>query len=309
MNNKWYTVIEVIFLDIRVLNYFLMAAREENITKAANLLHITQPTLSRQLMQLEDELQTKLFIRSNHSIELTESGVMFKRRAQEIVALAEKAKQDISCGSTELYGEISIGSGEFLSVDNFTNILSGFQKEHPLVTYNMYSAVSQNIKERIDSGLLDIGIVFDYIDITKYEYMRLPQKEEWGVLVNEKSPLAQKDFVTADDLKKEKLMLSSGVKSDKVFSDWLGESYENLDVISIYNLMYNAAVMVKNNMGVACCIKLGCKYDGVKFLPLYPKIENRAVFVWKKTYSHSPIVNAFVDYAKKYTKSITDNSK
>lgn len=197
-------------MDTRVLGYFLMAAREENITRAAQLLHITQPTLSRQLMQLEDELDVKLFDRSNHSIILTPEGLMLKRRAQEMLELENKTLQDFRSGELELSGEISIGSGEMLGMDRFSVVMSAFRQEHPLVTYSIFSTNSQTIKERIESGILDFGIVFDYIDISKYDYIRLPVEEEWGFLVKSDSPLAKKASICPSDARDMPLLLSSG---------------------------------------------------------------------------------------------------
>lgn len=289
-------------MDKRVLGYFLMVAREENITRAAQLLHITQPTLSRQLMQLEDELGVKLFDRSNHSIILTSEGLMLKRRAQEIVELEKKTLRDFKSGELELSGEISIGSGEMLGMDCFSVIMSGFQKEHPLVTYNIFSTNSQTIKERIESGVLDFGIVFDYIDISKYEYIRLPVLEEWGFIVKDDSPLSGKAFLCPGDVREQPVLLASGWLNDRRFFEWLGVPMERLNVVSSFNLLYNAAVMVKNGMGIAGGIRLGCSYDGTKFIPLEPAVKNAALFVWKKAAAQSPTVRAFIEFAQKYIK-------
>ena len=164
-------------MEIRVLEYFLMAAREENITKAAALLHITQPTLSRQLMQLEDELGVKLFIRKNHSIVLTPQGQLLKRRAQELVSLAEKTKREVA-RREKLSGEISIGSGEYRSRRLFSGILTEFQRDHPDVRYELYDGNSDHIKERIEQGILDIGFLLEPVEIEKYEFIWFPLKEE-----------------------------------------------------------------------------------------------------------------------------------
>ena len=181
-------------MELRVLKYFLMVAREENITKAASLLHITQPTLSRQLMRLEEELGTTLFRRSNHSIVLTDDGMLLKRRAREIVALAEKTEQEFSHKEEALTGEIFIGCGETRNMSFLSRQIALFRKEHPLVQFNIYSANADDIKERIEKGLLDFGLLMEPVDIGKYEFIRMPQKEQWGVLVREDSPLAHREF-------------------------------------------------------------------------------------------------------------------
>ena len=161
-------------MEFRSLQYFLMAAREENITKAANLLHLTQPTLSRSIMQLEEELGVKLFTRSNHNIILTEDGMLLKRRAKELVSLAEKTKQDFQRGDVQLIGEISIGSGEFRSTRYLSKMIASFREKHPLIRYQIYSGNSENIKERIERGILDFGLMMEPIDVSKYEYISMP---------------------------------------------------------------------------------------------------------------------------------------
>ena len=164
-------------MEFRSLQYFLMAAREENITKAANLLHLTQPTLSRSVMQLEEELGVKLFTRSNHNIILTEDGMLLKRGAQELVSLVEKTKRDFQQGDVELTGEIDIGSGEFRSKRCLSKLIASFREKYPLVRYQIYSGNSENIKERIERGILDFGLMMEPIDISKYEYISMPINE------------------------------------------------------------------------------------------------------------------------------------
>lgn len=291
-------------MEIRVLEYFLVTAREENITKAASLLHITQPTLSRQLIALEEELGVKLFKRSSHSIVLTDDGLLLKRRAQEIVELSQKTKREFSAGASELSGEISIGCGEFLTVDLLCKIMAQFKELHPLVKFRIFSSNSDSIKERIDSGLLDIGLVMDYIDITKYEYLRLAQKEIHGVLVKEDSPIAKKEYVEPNDIRNLPLIVSEGSFRNSVLSDWFGESLEKLNIVASYNLMYNAAQMVKNGLGIADCIKLHTKFDGLTFVPAKSDIGRNSIIIWKKTVTHSAAVTAFVEFAKEHIKNI-----
>lgn len=289
-------------MDIRVLEYYLMVAREESITKAAGLLHVTQPTLSRQLMQLEEELGVKLFNRTNHSIVLTDEGLILKRRAQEIVSLSNKTKQDLTSESTEISGEIAIGCGEFQSISVLVDIMKRFREANPLVTFKIFSSNSTSIKERIESGLLDLGLIFDYVDISKYEYVRVPQDEEWGVLVPDSSELADKEFVTPEDIRELPLIISERSLLDNDLADWIGKGYEELNIICTYNLMYNAAMMVAGQMGVAGCIRLGCEYEGTRFIPARPKVENRAVFAWKKASIQSKAVTAFIDFLEIYIK-------
>ena len=296
------------FMDIRVLEYYLIVAREESITKAAAILQVTQPTLSRQLMQLEEELQVKLFNRTSHSVVLTEDGLLFKRRAQEIVALSEKTKRDFIRGNRELSGEIGIGCGEFRSIQIIAQIMKEFKKEHPFVTFQIYSGNSSNIKERIESGILDIGVILDYVDIRKYEYVRIPLSEEWGVLVREDSPLAAMEYVTPEDIRELPLIISERSMRDNELADWIGKKYEDLNIVSTYNLMYNAAIMVANGMGVAGCIKLDCRYEGTRFVPARPSVKNNSVFAWKKALSQSQAVSSFIEFSRIYIKRISSNT-
>ena len=296
------------FMDIRVLEYYLIVAREESITKAAAILHVTQPTLSRQLMQLEEELQVKLLNRTSHSVVLTEDGLLFKRRAQEIVALSEKTKRDFIRGNRELSGEIGIGCGEFRSIQIIAQIMKEFKKEHPFVTFQIYSGNSSNIKERIESGILDIGVILDYVDIRKYEYVRIPLSEEWGVLVREDSPLAAMEYVTPEDIRELPLIISERSMRDNELADWIGKKYEDLNIVSTYNLMYNAAIMVANGMGVAGCIKLDCRYEGTRFVPARPSVKNNSVFAWKKALSQSQAVSSFIEFSRIYIKRISSNT-
>lgn len=287
-------------MEIRVLEYFLVTAREENITKAASLLHITQPTLSRQLIALEEELGVKLFKRSSHSVVLTDEGLLLKRRASEIVELSRKTKLEFSSGAAELSGEIAIGSGEFLTVDKLCEMMAQFKELHPLVKFKIFSSNSDSIKERIDSGILDIGLVMDYIDITKYEYLRFSKKEIHGILVKEDGPLAKKEYLTPEDMRDVPLIISQGSLRNNELSDWFGHSLEKLNIVASCNLMYNAAQMVRNGLGVADCIKLRTKFDGLKFIPTKPNIGRNTVLIWKKTVSHSAAVTEFIEFAKEH---------
>ena len=294
-------------MELRVLNYFLMVAREENITKAAQLLHLTQPTLSRQLMQLEDELGVKLFRRSNHRIVLTDDGMLLKRRAQEMIDLAEKTKLDL-VKSEQLSGEIAIGSGELISFSFLAEIMSAFQQKNPLVKYRIFSANADNIKDRLEKGLLDLGLLSEPVDIGKYEFIRMAVKEEWGVLVHCDDELAGQEYVTPQDLINRRLFVSERALVQNEFSAWFGKNADSLDIAATYNLLYNIAVMVQHKMGTALCIRLEAKYDGLCFVPLKPQLKFGSVMVWKKNQIVSPLINAFIDFAEKYFSGIPEDT-
>lgn len=285
-------------MELRVLNYYLMIAREENITKAAQILHVTQPTLSRQMMQLEEELGVKLFERSNHKIVLTDDGMLLKDRAQEILTLVDKTKKDIGQEET-LNGKLVIGSGEFKSCSLLASMLASFREQYPDVHYELYSGNADNIKEKIEKGLLDMGLLTNPVDIGKYEFLRIPEKEIWGMLVRRDSKLGGKEYLTPEDLKGQNLIISVRELVQNQFAGWCGTQVSELNIAATYNLLYNAAAMVQQNLGIALCIDLDCHYDNLCFIPLSPRMETESVLVWKKNQTFTPTLNAFIKYARK----------
>lgn len=285
-------------MEIRVLKYFLMTAREENITRAAELLHITQPTLSRQLMQLEEELGTKLFTRSSHSIRLTEDGMLLKRRAQELVQLAEQTEREFQHSGEELSGNIAIGSGETNSLQELAEMIRQFQEKHPMVQYDLYTATADEIKERLDKGLLDIGLLTEPVDIMKYNFIRLKQKEQWGILVRKDSELAEKQSVGPADLLDVPVFLTHRALVKNEIEGWFGDYYDQIHTAGTYNLINNAAVMVRNHIGVAFCFQLQSQFDDLKYVPIAPQIETGAVIVWKKGQIVSRTTHQFIGFLK-----------
>ena len=282
------------YMELRVLNYFLAIAREENFTKAAQQLHITQPTLSRQIAQLEEELGVDLFVRSNHNIILTEDGMILKRRAQEILSLADKTKRDFLYKDENLEGVISIGSGEFLSTRCLTDCIAQFRKKYPLVRYEFYSGNAGNIRDQIERGLLEVGLMSEPIDIRKYEFISMPIKEEWGAFVREDSPLIDKDFVTPQDLVDIPLVLPLGDFAESNIGKWFGEYISNIDVIAKGNLLYNEAMMAQSNIGAVIGIRLNSNYDRLKFISLNPSLKIDTALVWKKEQIFSAATAAFI---------------
>lgn len=291
-------------MELRTLKYFVMAAREENITKAASLLHITQPTLSRQLMQLEAELGVKLFRRSKHSIILTEDGMLLKRRAQEMLELSEKTERELSHKGDLLTGEIAIGCGETRSMHILANMMFSFRKENPMVQFDIYSATADDIKDRIGKGILDMGLLTEPVELGKYEFIRMPVKEQWGVLVRKDSPLSEKETVTSEDLEKLPLLMAKRELVKNEVGNWFGDAYEKVEVVAYYNLLANAAVMVENNIGAALCFNLGNMYDNLHFIPLSPRLETGSVLAWKKHQEYSLATQQFISHVKKCLKCI-----
>lgn len=292
-------------MELRVLNYFLAIAREESFTKAAQQLHITQPTLSRQIAQLEEELGVDLFVRSNHNIILTEDGMILKRRAQEILSLADKTKRDFLHKDENLEGVISIGSGEFLSTRCLTDCIAQFRRKHPLVRYEFYSGNAGNIRDQIERGLLDIGLMSEPIDIRKYEFISMPIKEEWGAFVREDSPLIDKDFIAPQDLVDIPLILPLGDFAESHIGKWFGEYISQIDVIAKGNLLYNEAMMAQSNIGAVIGIRLKSNYDRLRFIPLNPSLKIDTALTWKKEQIFSAATTAFIDFSKQYLKGIS----
>ncbi len=288
-------------MELRILKYFLIVAREENITKAASLLHVTQPTLSRQLMQLEEELGVKLFRRSKHSIILTEDGLLLKRRAQEIISLANKAKEEFLHKEEEIAGEISIGCGETQNMSFLSEKIRLFRDLYPLVTFQIYSANADDVKERIEQGMIDIGLLTEPVDIGKYDFVRMPQKERWGVLVPKDLPIAEKSSVSAHDIIELPLIMPGRESVQHELSGWFGKRYEEVEVAAIYNLILNAANMVRHHVGIALCFDLDFRYDDLKFMPLFPALDTGAVLVWKKNQMFSSVTSRFIEFLR-YTK-------
>ena len=285
-------------MNIRVLNYFLMVAREENITKAAQLLHMTQPTLSRQLMQLEEELGVKLFQRSNHSVFLTNEGMMFRRRARDLVALAEKAQREL-LHKEELAGVIAVGCGEMRSAQELAKLFTGFQEMHPLVKFELYSGNNEDIKERMEQGTLDIGLLLEPVNIVNYEFIRMKTKEQWGVLIHKDAKLASQHVIQPGDLIGT-LVVTVHINTPlyRKLANWAGDIAKNMEPCVNYDQLYNAVIVARERKGAAICIKLDCHFDDMKFLPLEPKLELSSVLAWKEQKSCSKITDAFIQYVR-----------
>ena len=281
-------------MELRVLKYFLVVAREENITRAAALLHVTQPTLSRQLMGLEEELGVKLFRRGKYHVTLTEDGMLLRRRAQEIVELAEKTEQEFQRQEKKLTGDISIGTGESDSMADLSRKIAAFRAEHPLVRFHIYSATADEIQERLEKGLLDLGMLIEPVDIGRYEFVRLPQRDRWGVLVDQGHPLAGKKFITPEDLLGVPLLLPRRERVQQELSGWFGDQFDEIEVAATYNLLLNAANMIRNGVGAALGFFIGNLTDELKFIPLSPPLETGSVLVWKKDQTFSPAAAAFL---------------
>ena len=292
-------------MELRVLQYFLTVAREGNITRAASLMHITQPTLSRQLMQMEEELGVKLFRRGKHNILLTEEGMLLRRRAQEIVDLKEKTTKELMHGEEEVSGEISIGCGETKNMRPLSEMMASFHQKYPDVNFNIYTAIADDVKERLENGILDMGLLLEPVEISKYHYVRMPLKEKWQVLMRRDSQLAEKQKITPKDLTGVPLIMAKRQSVRNELENWFGYDREKLRIVSTCNLShYNQSVMVESGIGVALVMEFSCNQDTLCLRPFDPKIESGCVLVWKKNLTLSPVVQRFIEYVKEYLAGI-----
>lgn len=297
-------------MEIRVLQYFLAAAREENITKAAALLHITQPTLSRQLMQMEEELGVKLFRRGKHHILLTEEGMLLRRRAQEIVDLAEKTAKELKHGEEAVSGEISIGCGETRNMKPLSEIMASFQQKYPDVSFSIYTAIADDVKERLENGILDMGLLLEPVEISRYHYMRMPLKEKWHVLMRRDSRLAGKQKIMPDDLADVPLIMAKRQSVRNVLENWFGHGKEKLHVVSTCNIShYNQSVMVESGIGMALVMEFSCDQHTLCLRPLEPALESGCVLVWKKNQALSPAMLRFIEHTKEYLEGIAQDGQ
>lgn len=289
-------------MELRVLRYFLAVAREENITAAANSLHLTQPTLSRQLRDLEEELGQKLLVRGNHRMTLTAEGMLLRKRAEEIVAMADKTEEEFRAMKGELSGDVYIGGGETDAMNLIAAVCRELQEEHPGIRYHLFSGNAQDVTERLDKGLLDFGLLIQPTDIAKYDYLSLPAKDTWGVILRRDAPLAAKSCAQVEDLAGVPLIFSRQALEERAESNelarWFGSAWNDLNIVTTFNLCYNAAVMAKQGLGYVVSLDklVDTSEDSpLCFLPLEPPLESGLDVVWKKYQVFSAAAEAFLN--------------
>lgn len=288
-------------MEIRVLRYFLTVVREESITKAAEVLHITQPTLSRQLAQMEETLGVQLFIRGTRKITLTNEGLLMRRRAEEILELVDKTERELVEQDEELEGVVAIGGGDIKAVQLLPEIVRSFREKYPKVTFEVYTATADHIKDRIDRGLTDIGLLLEPINIDKYDFIRLNQKEKWVVSMHPDDPLAKNEYVTADDLVGVPLMMPHRLNVQSELANWFGDSYEKLNVIFKSNLPANGCIMVYNRLAYAITVTGSIELwdkEKITYRPLYPELTATSVLAWKRHQPFGRAAEKFIEYLK-----------
>lgn len=284
-------------MELRVLQYFLAVAREQNISAAAQSLHLTQPTLSRQLRELEEALGKQLMIRGNRKITLTEEGMLLRKRAEEILELADRTEKEIMQSADTVSGDIYIGTGETDGVRQIARTAHQLQQSYPGIHFHIVSGDAVDVCERLDKGLLDFGVLLGEMDKAKYHYLELPMKDTWGVLMRRDSPLAGQDAVSPRDLWDKPLILSRQVDNKSGLYRWLRKEPAELHTVATYNLIYNASLMVDEGMGYAFTLDKLVNTTGsdLCFRPLQPRLELGMYLVWKKSQIFSKAAELFLE--------------
>lgn len=286
-------------MELRVLRYFLAVAREGNITNAANILHLTQPTLSRQIKELEEELEQQLLIRKSHRVELTAEGMLLRKRAEEILAMVDKTESEFKSMKHTISGDIYIGGGETDAIKLVAEVMKDLSSTHPDVHYHLYSGNAADVTERLDKGLLDFGILIQPADISKYNYINLPTSDTWGVIMRKDCHLATQQFVFKEDLLHLPLLLSRQAitqkQSENEFIQWFGEDFDKLNIVTTFNLLYNASVLVESGLGYAIAIDKLINNENLCFRPLAPQLQSGLNIIWKKNQIFSKAAELFLE--------------
>lgn len=290
-------------MEIRVLRYFLTVVREESITKAAQVLHITQPTLSRQLSQMEEDLGVRLFHRGTRKITLTNEGMLLRRRAEEILQLVDNTEKELVEQEEQIEGKITIGCGELASVQIISELIEEFSKKHPGVCYDIFTAMADLVKEQMDAGLIDMGLLLEPVDIEKYEFIRLDMREKWVVLMRADDAMAEKASVSAKDLAELPMILPRRLNVQSELASWFGDYYADLNVRFTSNLNTNGAVMVRNGLAYSVVIEGSVPFwdqTKITYRPLSPELTASCVLAWKRQQPFGLAATKFMEQAKRF---------
>lgn len=285
-------------MKFQVLQYFLAVAREESITSAAESLHLSQPTLSRQLKELEEELGVTLFERGSRKITLTEEGMFLRRRAEEISDLVRKTEHDLTSASNNIAGDIQIGAVETDALRPLLYSGLHLQQKYPQIRYHIFSEGEHAILEQLDKGLIDFGVIFNKADPTRYHALLLPNQDIWGILMRKDSPLSQKPYITPEDLWDQPLIITQRMIEDSPFLHWIKREADQLHIVATYNLIYTAALMVEAGFGYAFVIDkiIHTSEDSpLCFRPLFPSATGQLNIIWKRHLIPSKPVRLFLE--------------
>ena len=285
-------------MEIRTLRYFLTVAREENMTRAAEQLHVTQPTLSKALKALEDELGKKLFTRHSFSIRLTDEGILLRNRAEDLVSMADRITQEFVTLDDITGGDIYLGLAESYQIRTLARAIKEFRKQYPELHYHITSGDTEQVTEKLDKGLLDFSVLAEMPDTAKYDYLVFPNADVWGLIFPANDPLAEKAVLTADDLIGLPLFCSEQ-SWQKDIPRWCGERMNELRLEGSFRLSYNGSMFAREGLGYLLTFDhlIDTSPDsGLVFRPLSPKLENRLYLIWKKYQTLSPIAGRFLKH-------------
>jgi DNA-binding transcriptional LysR family regulator len=255
------------------------------MTRAAMAMHITQPTLSRQIHDLEDELGKQLFERNSHSVTLTHEGRLLRKRAEEILELVQQTADEVARSDESISGDVCIGAGESVGVHYLTQVAYQLRCENPDIHFHISSGDSMDVLERLDKGEIDFGLLFDPVNLEKYHSIKLPYEDTWGCLVRCDSPLASKSQISSDDLVGQPLILSRQSRNSLELREWFGSNAKEINVVGTYSLVFNGSLMVEDGIGYALCLDKIINVTGdstLRFLPLYPQLKASMHIVWRK---------------------------
>lgn len=290
-------------MDLRVLRYFLMVAREQSFTKAARQLNITQPTLSRQLAALEEELGVRLFDRGSHSITLTNEGLLLKRRALEIVDLEDRIVSEFKGGNASVEGMITIGCGEFMAVELLAGICKSYKEKYPLVRFTIHTGTADAISDMMNKGLVDIGLFLEPVDTQGLDYIRIQGSDHWVVTMRADDPLAVKEAITREDLLNLPLILPERANIRSELANWFGKDFDRLNIAFVSNLGTNAGIMAMHGLGYPVSVEGAARYwrnDLVVQKRLHPQIIVNTVIAWRRNIPYAAAVRYFIDEINAY---------
>ena len=284
-------------IETRLLHYFLAVAREQNITRAAEALHVTQSTLSKQMMDLERQLGKQLLIRGNRSVTLTEEGTFLRKQAQEIMELMDKTESVFHAGDEIVGGDIYLGCAETPAMEQITKVFQSIHADYPGVQFHIFSGDAASVMEKLDKGLLDVGIMLGPVVYERFDYLRLPYKDAFGLLMPQNCPLASRPTVRREDLLDLPMIVSQQTHHGLARTEWFGRNYDSLHIVATYNLIYNATHLVEQGVGYAFCLDglVDAQHRNLTFRPFDPPLEVDIVAVTKKYQPFSPAAKVFIE--------------
>ncbi len=285
-------------MDIRALQYFLAVAEEENISHAAEALHVTQPTLSRQMMDLEAEIGKILFIRGKRRLSLTDEGILLRKRATEILDLVDKTQSELRDLSDHVTGDVFIGSGETDALRLLARSAKALQRRYPGIHFHISSGDGADVSEKLEKGLIDFGVFIGKVDDRKYDGLQLPYQDVWGALIPREHPLSAKEMVEPRELWDEPLILSRQVREGSFFTKWIGRNLSQLNIVGTYSLIYNASLLASEGLGLALGLDKLINTTGdstLCFRPFSPRLTVDVHVVWKKYQVFSTAARKFLE--------------